>query len=31
VRALVQDMEWAGSELMRFLLRDYRNGAGEGK
>jgi biopolymer transport protein ExbB len=24
VRALVQDMEWAGSELMRFLLRDYR-------
>lgn len=27
VRALVQDMEWAGSELMRFLLRDYRNGA----
>lgn len=31
VRALVQDMEWAGSELMRFLLRDYRNGAGEPK
>jgi biopolymer transport protein ExbB len=26
VRALVQDMEWSGSELMRFLLRDYRNG-----
>jgi biopolymer transport protein ExbB len=24
VRALVQDMEWAGSEIMRFLLRDYR-------
>lgn len=22
VRALVQDMEWAGNELMRFLLRD---------
>jgi len=31
VRALVQDMEWAGNELMRFLLRDYRNGAGEKK
>jgi biopolymer transport protein ExbB len=29
VRALVQDMEWVGSELMRFLLRDYRNGTGE--
>ncbi len=27
VRALVQDMEWAGNELMRFLLRDYRPGA----
>jgi biopolymer transport protein ExbB len=26
VRSLVQDMEWAGSELLRFLLRDYRNG-----
>jgi biopolymer transport protein ExbB len=26
VRLLVQDMEWAGSELMRFLLREYRNG-----
>lgn len=23
VRALVQDMEWVGNELMRFLLRDY--------
>lgn len=31
VRLLVQDMEWAGSELMRFLLREYRNGAGEKK
>lgn len=31
VRALVQDMEWAGGELMRFLLRDYRNGAGDRK
>lgn len=30
VRALVQDMEWAGNELMRFLLRDYRP-AGDGK
>jgi biopolymer transport protein ExbB len=28
VRALVQDMEWAGNELMRFLLRDYRPGPG---
>jgi biopolymer transport protein ExbB len=28
VRALVQDMEWAGTELMRFLLRD--NGGGKG-
>lgn len=31
VRLLVQDMEWAGSELMRFLLREYRNGSGEKK
>ena len=31
VRLLVQDMEWAGNELMRFLLRDYRNGAGAKK
>lgn len=31
VRALVQDMEWSGSELMRFLLRDYRNGGEEKK
>lgn len=29
VRALVQDMEWAGGEIMRFLLRDYRQGDGE--
>lgn len=28
VRALVQDMEWAGNELMRFLLRDYQKSAG---
>lgn len=27
VRALVQDMEWAGNELMRFLLREYRRNA----
>ena len=25
VRALVQDMEWTGNELMRFLLTDYRD------
>ena len=29
VRALVQDMEWSGNELMRFLLRDYHPGAGK--
>ena len=29
VRALVQDMEWAGNELMRFLLRDYRPDGGK--
>jgi len=31
VRALVQDMEWAGNELMRFLLREYRKSEGGGK
>ena len=31
VRALVQDVEWAANELMRFLLRDYREGRGEKK
>lgn len=31
VRALVHDMEWAGGDLMRFLLRDHRNGAEEKK
>lgn len=31
VRSLVQDMEWAGSELMRFLLHEYRHGAGDKK
>jgi biopolymer transport protein ExbB len=30
VRVLVQDMEWAGNELMRFLLRE-RSSAGEDK
>lgn len=28
VRALVHDMEWVGNELMRYLLREHRNGAG---
>lgn len=27
VRALVQDMEWVGNELMRYLLRDHRGAA----
>jgi biopolymer transport protein ExbB len=31
VRALVQDMEWSASELMRFLLGDYRTGDRDGK
>jgi biopolymer transport protein ExbB len=31
VRVLVQDMEWAGNELIRFLVRDYRNDAGTKK
>jgi biopolymer transport protein ExbB len=26
VRALVHDMEWVGNDMMRYLLRDYRNG-----
>lgn len=29
VRALVHDMEWVANDLMRFLLRDLRSGAGE--
>lgn len=29
VRALVHDMEWVSNDLMRYLLTDYRNGAGE--
>jgi len=30
VRSLVQDMEWVGNELMRYLLREHRrNGGGE--
>jgi biopolymer transport protein ExbB len=28
VRALVHDMEWVGNELMRYLLRENRGGAG---
>ena len=28
VRALVQDMEWSGNELMRYLLREHRVGGG---
>ena len=31
VRSLVQDMEWVGNELMRYLLRDYRNKGETGK
>jgi len=31
VRSLVQDMEWAGNELMRFLLRENRDNGGGGK
>ena len=31
VRALVQDMEWAGNELMQFLLRENRKTDGGGK
>jgi biopolymer transport protein ExbB len=30
VRALVQDMEWVGNELMRYLLREHRKGGGGG-
>jgi len=30
VRSLVQDMEWAGNELMRYLLNEHRGG-GAGK
>lgn len=30
VRALVQDMEWVGSEMMRYLLKEHpKNGAGK--
>jgi biopolymer transport protein ExbB len=31
VRALVQDMEWVGGELMQFLLREHRGSGGEKK
>ena len=30
VRALVRDVEWAGNEIMRYLLNEYRNGNGNG-
>lgn len=30
VRAIVRDVEWAGNEIMRFLLIDYRATAAEG-
>jgi biopolymer transport protein ExbB len=30
VRALVQDMEWTGNELMRYLLREHRKNGGGG-
>jgi biopolymer transport protein ExbB len=26
VRSLVRDIEWAGNEIMRYLLIDYRRG-----
>jgi biopolymer transport protein ExbB len=26
VRAIVRDMEWAGNEIMRYLVKDYREG-----
>lgn len=29
VRAIVRDVEWAGNEIMRYLLVDYRAGAGK--
>jgi biopolymer transport protein ExbB len=31
VRSLVQDMEWVGNELMRYLLREYRGKGETGK
>jgi biopolymer transport protein ExbB len=31
VRAIVQDMEWGGSELIRFLVRDYKKSPEEKK
>lgn len=31
VRSLVQDMEWVGNELMRYLLREHRKNGGGGK
>jgi biopolymer transport protein ExbB len=29
VRVLVHDMEWAGNELLRYLLREHRKGGGQ--
>ncbi len=29
VRAIVRDVEWAGNEIMRYLLNEYRNEVGE--
>jgi biopolymer transport protein ExbB len=31
VRSLVQDMEWVGNEVMRYLLREHRRNGGGGK
>lgn len=30
VRAIVRDVEWAGNEIMRYLLTEYRQNKGEG-
>lgn len=30
VRALAHDMEWSGNELIRYLLREHRQGGGQG-
>jgi biopolymer transport protein ExbB len=29
VRAILRDVEWAGNEIMRYLLIEYRKPAGE--
>jgi biopolymer transport protein ExbB len=28
VRAIVRDVEWAGNEIMKYLLTDYRDATG---